>query len=66
MANVNQIEIRELSPQRFGGAVIEPALQQFTMVPAEPAGIPIAWYMGTVWGTVTAEIVADSHRHAIQ
>jgi hypothetical protein len=66
MANANQLETRELNRQRFGGTVAENALQQFTMVPAEPSGIPIAWYMGTVWGTVTAEIVADSHRHAIQ
>ena len=66
MANVNQTETKELGRQRFGGAVAETALQQFTMVPTEPAGTPIAWYMGTVWGTVTAEIVADPHRHAIQ
>ena len=66
MANVNQIETRELSRQRFGGAEAETALQQFTMIPAEPAGVPNGWYMGTVWGTVTAEIVADSQRHAIQ
>lgn len=66
MANVNQIETRELGRARFGGAVAETALQQTTMVPVEGTGTPIAWYMGTVWGTVTAEIVADSHRHAIQ
>lgn len=66
MANVNQIETRELGRQRFGGAVAETALQQLTMVLAEPAGAPIAWYMGTVWGTVTAETMADAHCYAIQ
>lgn len=66
MANVNQFETRELGRQRFGGAEAETALRQFTMVPAEPAGIANALYMGTVWGTIAAEIVADSQRHAIQ
>ena len=66
MANTNQTETREWSQERFGGAVAETALQQVNMILAEPAGIPIAWYMGTVWGTVTAEIVADSQRHTIQ
>jgi hypothetical protein len=56
-----------LSRQRFGGAVNDIALQQTAMVPAGSAETPIVWQMGTVWGTVTSEIVlADQPRHAIQ
>jgi len=50
--------------QRFGGAVQQPVLPQ----PASPAADNnvIIWQMGTVWGTVTSEMVFCSAKPAIQ
>jgi hypothetical protein len=61
-----QMNHMELGRERFGGAVADLALQQTAMVPV-PGTAPIVWQMGTVWGTVTAQIaIAQEQRHAIQ